>query len=77
MPLLSVLRFSEGSCTDYFACLDVDGVENDSALDEPASPSLALNLKPPIVGQSAVECGAASQVDGRHFRTLLQAMQDC
>lgn len=51
--LLLFTRFSELLGADYLTCLDVDGVEDNCARSVPASPSLALNLQPPIVGQSA------------------------
>lgn len=59
MPLLSVSRFSKGVGLDYLASSDVDGVENHLALGVSAGSALAFNLKPPIVGQTAVECSAA------------------
>lgn len=59
MPLLSVFWFGEAVGLDYLAGRDVDGVEDHLALGVPASSAIALDLEPPIVGQSAVECGAA------------------
>jgi hypothetical protein len=69
-PVLCSEWLGELPRRNHFACLDVDGVEDHCALDEPAGTSLALDLEPPIVGQSAVEGVAASQVDRRHFLRL-------
>lgn len=67
--LLLFTRFSKLLGADYLTCLDVDGVENYRALDVTAAPSIALDLKPPIVGQSAEEGALASKIYCAHFLT--------
>lgn len=59
MPILPVSWFGEASSIYYLAGLDVDGVESYRARLVPAGTSLALNLEPPFVGQSAVKSGTA------------------
>lgn len=66
MPILSVLRFRVAVGLDHFAGLDIDGVEDYRAFSVPAGTSLALDLEPPFVGQSAIEIVFASQVSGAH-----------